>query len=154
MPKPLVLFVDDQPDLRELLEVYASKFGLPFKIVFAECVEGALRVVREQRPEAVILDVNLSGETGLDVADHLHEFYPDVVKAALTAYDMTTTHANCEEYEMPVWPKPVRTVPELVAKVVTLLATRQPAGNGGVNVMRVLASMLGMFGGFHMPRLH
>ncbi|MFL6228042.1 MAG: response regulator [Pyrinomonadaceae bacterium] len=149
-----MLFVDDQPDLRELIELYARKFVMPFDPVFAECVEGALRAVRERRPEAVVLDINLSGETGMDVAEHLHEFYPDVLKAALTAYDMTTTHANCEEYGMQVWPKPVKSMPELIRRVVGLLNSRPVASSIGTNFPRVMAAMLGLFSGFHIPRLY
>lgn len=154
--KPLVLFVDDQPDLKELVELGTRLYDPPFTTAFASNVEDALRVVRERKPAAVIIDVNLSGETGMDVAESLHEFHPEIVKAVLTAYDRTTTHANAEQFGMEVWGKPLKNVVELIERVVGLLATRRDAtGFGGfTSVARAFAAVMGLFSGAGVPRFH
>jgi DNA-binding NtrC family response regulator len=105
--KPLVLFVDDLPDLRELYAVAVSQYSFGFDAVFAEDVESAMRMIRERSPAAVVLDVNLAGETGMLIADHLSEFYPGTPKAVLTAYDLAGVREAAEAHGMEVWPKPI-----------------------------------------------
>jgi two-component system phosphate regulon response regulator PhoB len=60
-----VLVVDDEPDIVELVRYHLEKAGI-------ECVHAAeggiaLRLVREHRPDAVILDLMLPGLSGLEV---------------------------------------------------------------------------------------
>ena len=156
--KPLVLFVDDQPDIREIVSIGARVYEAPFETAFADSRESALLVIRQRRPAAVILDVNLSGETGMSIAEDLHDEFPQVCKAVLTAYDLSTTRAAAEEYDMEVWSKPI-TPDVLVAKVVELLASC-PAGSSGrlttgaaSSFLRAFAATVGLLGGVHVHKV-
>jgi ActR/RegA family two-component response regulator len=159
LSKPLVLFVDDMPDVRELFAAGVEFYDPPFRAAFAEDVEGALRIVRDEHPAAVVMDFNLIGETGIDLAEKLHDYYPDIRKAVLTGYDMSMTNVNAHALGMEVWAKPVKAMPDLIDLVMALLASPPPAGreaDGTVlpRVVRALAATIGILTGSHIHRLH
>lgn len=157
--KPLVLFVDDQVDIREMVEVGMRHYSPAFEAAFAADREAALRVVRDRSPSAVVLDVNLVGETGMAIAEDLREHYPEVLKAVLTAYDMSATRDTAAEFGMDVWAKPI-TPEELIRRVEGLLASRPANATGGLAggvssaVVRMIAAAAGLvLGGAHAHKL-
>ncbi|MBW3615930.1 MAG: response regulator transcription factor [Actinobacteria bacterium] len=68
-PAPRVLVVDDMADTRRLVATALSREG--FEVVQAENGEVALAMVGEQRPDLVLLDINMPGISGLDVMTEL-----------------------------------------------------------------------------------
>ncbi len=65
MNKPIVLIVDDQANLRKLLRLSLCQ---EYDVIEAEDGVGALKLVREHRPQVVILDVMMPGEfDGIEV---------------------------------------------------------------------------------------
>jgi DNA-binding response OmpR family regulator len=60
-----VLVVDDEPDIVELVRYHLEKAGI--ECVHAAEGSAALRLVRERRPDAVILDLMLPGLSGLEI---------------------------------------------------------------------------------------
>lgn len=81
-----VLVVDDHPLFREGLE---RALGLEddIKVVgHGEDGEQALVLVRELRPEVILLDVNLPGMNGLQVARQLKAERSEIAIVMLTAY--------------------------------------------------------------------
>ncbi|KPJ95662.1 MAG: chemotaxis protein CheY [Gammaproteobacteria bacterium SG8_15] len=74
MPDPIhVLVVDDDPDVRELLNDYLSEHGYSV----AQAVDGktARQQLEKQVPNVVLLDIGLPGEDGLSIARYLREHY-------------------------------------------------------------------------------
>ena len=67
-----VLVVDDEPSILRILSFRLRLSGMvPFE---ASCAEEALRVMREESPDLVLLDVSLSpGLTGFDLCRILKE---------------------------------------------------------------------------------
>jgi DNA-binding response OmpR family regulator len=64
-----VLVVDDDPDMLALLEAALRTEGV--RVWTARDGESALRIVREQRPNLIVLDMNLPGQSGLKVCRRL-----------------------------------------------------------------------------------
>jgi two-component system phosphate regulon response regulator PhoB len=60
-----VLVVDDEPDIVELVRYHLEKAGI--ECVHASDGGAALRLVRERRPDVLILDLMLPGMDGLEV---------------------------------------------------------------------------------------
>ncbi len=79
---PVVLVVDDEPELRALLAEYFGRHG--FSVRQAEDAAVARRLVAEQAPELAILDVNMPGENGLSLARFLRESHPRMGLVMLT----------------------------------------------------------------------
>lgn len=61
-----ILIVDDEPELVRVVRSYLEKAG--FQVSAAYRGDEALQAFREARPDLVILDLNLPGMDGLDVA--------------------------------------------------------------------------------------
>ncbi len=64
-----VLVVDDEPEIRELCRVNLELEG--FEVLEAGDGEEALRVAGETSPNVVLLDVNMPGMDGFEVASRL-----------------------------------------------------------------------------------
>jgi len=60
-----LLLVDDDPEILTLLQAKLAKE--PFELLTAVEGESALNIVRTQKPDLVVLDVNLPGLSGLEV---------------------------------------------------------------------------------------
>lgn len=83
--KNTVLIADDDSDLVNLLDTMLSKEG--FKILTANDGEAALRQVKDNKPDLVVLDVGMPGKNGLDVCKtlRLEERTRDIPIIMLTA---------------------------------------------------------------------
>lgn len=79
---PVLLVVDDEPDLRGLLGEYFVRNG--FVVRQAENAAQARGLLSLERPDLALLDVNMPGENGLSLARWLRESHPDVAIVMLT----------------------------------------------------------------------
>ncbi len=79
---PVVMVVDDEPELRALLAEYFGRHG--YEVRQAEDAAVARRLVAEQVPDLAILDVNMPGENGLSLARFLRESHPSLGLVMLT----------------------------------------------------------------------
>jgi DNA-binding response OmpR family regulator len=79
---PVVMVVDDEPELRALLAEYFGRHG--YEVRQAEDAAVARRLVAEQLPDLAILDVNMPGENGLSLARFLRESHPAMGLVMLT----------------------------------------------------------------------
>ncbi|WP_366519169.1 response regulator transcription factor [uncultured Thermanaerothrix sp.] len=61
-----ILVVDDEPQIVRVIQGYLERAG--FQVIRAGDGEEALNLFRRERPDFVILDLNLPGMDGLDVA--------------------------------------------------------------------------------------
>jgi two-component system OmpR family response regulator len=80
-----VLVVDDEPNLVDLLSMALRYEG--FQVRAAATGNGAVRLAREFRPDAVVLDVMLPDLDGLEVLRRLRGHAPAVPVLFLTARD-------------------------------------------------------------------
>lgn len=82
-----VVIVDDHPLLREGTQTLLERS--PDLAVVGTAGEGetALRLVAERRPEVLLLDINLPGLSGVEVARLVRERHPQVAILVLTGYD-------------------------------------------------------------------
>lgn len=67
--RPRVLLVDDEADLSEALAVLLERSGMETRT--AEDGAGMRQAVAGWRPDVVVLDLHLKGESGLDLSDWL-----------------------------------------------------------------------------------
>jgi two-component system alkaline phosphatase synthesis response regulator PhoP len=69
MAKQKILVVDDEEDILELLKFNLSREG--YQVPCAASGEQALRLVRSENPDLIVLDLMLSGIDGLEVTRRL-----------------------------------------------------------------------------------
>lgn len=83
------LIVDDEPDIRELLELTLSRMNVDTQT--AADLTSALEYVQQQSFDLCITDMNLPDGNGIDLVKHIQENNPSLPVAMLTAYGSMDT---------------------------------------------------------------
>jgi two-component system KDP operon response regulator KdpE len=71
MTTSTILIVDDEPQIRRVMRTTLSSNG--YSVIEARSGEEALEMMRKERPELVLLDVNMPGMSGLDVCREIRD---------------------------------------------------------------------------------
>ena len=84
MSKPRALVVDDEPHIRELLEITLARMDV--HTVSAENLERALQALEREVPDLCLTDMRLPDGSGLELVRHVSRHHPDVPVAVITAH--------------------------------------------------------------------
>ncbi len=84
-----VLIIDDEPDIRELLEITLLRMGLD--TVTAGNVHDALSKIEEYKPNLCLTDMKLPDGNGIDIVRYLQKKYPHTPVAVITAFGSMDT---------------------------------------------------------------
>lgn len=82
--QPLVLLVDDEPDLCMLMQMTLSRIGI--KTHMAHHLAQARHFLSEYKYDACITDLNLPDGNGIELVKYVTQHYPKTPIAVLTAY--------------------------------------------------------------------
>ena len=89
MRKQKILVVDDEHLIRWSLEQSLKKQG--YEVFSAGSGEDALRLVREESPDLVLLDIQLPGINGLEVLEKIKEYDEETIVIMVTALGVLET---------------------------------------------------------------
>lgn len=92
MKSSKLLVVDDEHLIRWSLEQNLKKQG--YEVITAATGEDALRLIREEQPDLVLLDIQLPGISGIDVLEKIKELDEDVAVIMVTAHSGLDTAVN------------------------------------------------------------
>lgn len=84
MKKPLVLIVDDEPDIRELLEITLNRMGIDTRC--AENISSAKTFLEEECFDLCLTDMKLPDGDGLELVDLIQELPQAIPIAVITAH--------------------------------------------------------------------
>ncbi|WP_369587506.1 sigma-54-dependent transcriptional regulator [Kingella oralis] len=79
-----VLVVDDEADIRDLMEMTLMKMGL--RVDTAEGVRAALNKLSSNKYSLVLTDMRMPDGSGLEVVQHINQQHLDVPVAVITAF--------------------------------------------------------------------
>jgi len=79
-----VLVVDDEPDIRELLEITLSRMNLDSHA--AANVREAKSLLESQQFDLCLTDMKLPDGTGIELVEHIQEQFPHIPVAVITAF--------------------------------------------------------------------
>jgi two-component system, NtrC family, response regulator PilR len=82
--RPSALVVDDEPDIRELLEITLERMGIASSM--AENLAKARALLAEGHFNLCLTDMRLPDGNGIDLVEHIQKNYPDTPVAVITAH--------------------------------------------------------------------
>ncbi len=83
------LIIDDEPDIRELLEITLMRMGLD--TASAGSVKEAKALLQARPYQLCFTDMNLPDGNGIDLVTYIQQNYPDTPVAMITAYGSIET---------------------------------------------------------------
>lgn len=97
MPKPHVLVVEDDPEIRKLLRKYLEKLGL--EVTEAATGKAALALLEQSVPALVCLDLMLPESSGYAICEHIRKTprLKEVPVLVISARSMPPDRALAEE---------------------------------------------------------
>lgn len=79
-----VLIVDDEPDIRELLDITLSRMGL--QTHSAATLAEAREIVARVQPDLCLTDMRLPDGNGITLVEHIQQEFPHIPVAMITAH--------------------------------------------------------------------
>lgn len=125
MNKWRILVADDDAIIRRSLEAILLQDG--FDCVTAPDGKGALCKAEQRWPDLAILDLDMPGMSGFELADRLRQTIEIPVIILTSTSDLTTTVAGLEHHADDYMTKPFR-YPELRARINRLLGRTYEGG--------------------------
>lgn len=122
---PNLLIVDDETNV-----LYSFRKGLEsetLEVTTAETAGEGIRIVEEQRPDAVILDVRLPDMSGLEAFERIREVDPRLPVVIVTAHSTTETAIDATKrgaFEYLLKPVDIHQLQDLVGRAVELSRLR------------------------------
>lgn len=84
-----VLVIDDEPDIRELLDITLMRMGID--AVLAENITQAKNILASQSFDLCLTDMNLPDGNGIELISHIQQTNPNLPVAVITAYGSMET---------------------------------------------------------------
>ena len=134
-PKATILIVDDEPEVRGVLEEYFVAHG--YAAIGAESAAAAKTLAAAQAIDLALVDINMPGEDGLSLARHLRERYAKIAIVMLTSAGTVVDRIvglemGADDYvAKPFDPR------ELAARVKSVLRRTSTAGRAELGASRV-----------------
>jgi two-component system response regulator PilR (NtrC family) len=121
MSKQRILIVDDEPDIRELLEITLSRMGLETRS--AEDYSNATHMLHDESFDLCLTDMKLPDGDGIALVEHIQQHYPNTPTAVITAHgsiDLAIKAMKCGAFDFVSKPVSLETLRNLVDKALTL----------------------------------
>ena len=84
-----ILIVDDEPDIRELLEITITRMG--FDTLSAAGVDSARKLLAEHHFHLCLTDMRLPDGSGIELVKTIQQDYPRTPVAVITAHGSVDT---------------------------------------------------------------
>ena len=133
MSQPNVLIVDDEADLRELVEITLSRMGIRSA---AAANLGEARTLLAERPfDLCITDMRLPDGNGVSLVQHIQQRHPELPVAVLTAYgnaQAAVESLKAGAFDFVSKPIDLQILRKLVDTALRLKAPPDAAADGGL----------------------
>jgi two-component system response regulator PilR (NtrC family) len=126
MSKQRVLIVDDEPDIRELLEITLSRMGLETRS--AEDYSNATRLLNEEEFDLCLTDMKLPDGDGIALVEFIQQQFPNIPTAVITAHgsiDLAIKAMKSGAFDFVSKPLSLDTLRNLIEKALTLPSAAQ-----------------------------
>lgn len=127
MTSPLVLIIDDEPDILELLDMTLRRMNLHTRS--ATTLAAALDMLREEHFDLCLTDMRLPDGDGMAVVRHIQQNCPALPVAMITAYgslDTAITALKAGAFDFLTKPVDLQRLRELVNSALRLSQKAEP----------------------------
>ena len=128
MTKLTALIVDDEPDIRDLLEITLSRMGL--NTVTAGTLAGGIAGMQKHTPNLCLTDMNLPDGKGIELVQWIQQHAPNTPVAVITAYgsmDIAIESLKAGAFDFVSKPVELPRLRELVNTALKLAQNPEPA---------------------------
>lgn len=94
--KKKILIVDDEPALCEAASAFLTDHG--YEVSYAMDGREGINAIEKQRPELLLLDINMPNMNGLEVLQELTERFPHLIVVVISGFLDKTTTANVIQF--------------------------------------------------------
>ena len=143
MSEHTALIVDDEPAIRELLEITLGRMGINTQA--AEDVSGAKSLLKDNKFDICLTDMRLPDGNGIDLVSHIQRDYPEIPVAVITAHgNMESAIAALKAGAFDFVSKPVdlQMLRELVKTALRLGERTVKSERGGAQLLGESAAMV------------
>ena len=126
MSKQRVLIVDDEPDIRELLEITLLRMGLDTSS--AKDYSSATRLLNDKSFDLCLTDMKLPDGDGIALVEHIQQEFPHIPAAVITAHgsiDLAIKAMKTGAFDFVSKPVSLETLRNLIEKALTLPSEAQ-----------------------------
>ena len=139
MAKQRVLIVDDEPDIRELLEITLLRMGL--ETSSAEDYSTATRLLNDESFDLCLTDMKLPDGDGIALVEHIQQQFPHIPAAVITAHgsiDLAIKAMKSGAFDFVSKPVSLETLRNLIDKALTLPSTAQQVNSSNVSSYQII----------------
>jgi len=96
MPQPLALIIDDEPDIRELLELTLTRMDISTHA--AENISQGKRLLNQHAFDVCLTDMKLPDGDGLELVEYIQQTFPSLPTAVITAHGNMESAINALKF--------------------------------------------------------
>ena len=139
MIKQRVLIVDDEPDIRELLEITLLRMGLETRS--AENYSQATRILHDEPFDLCLTDMKLPDGDGIALVEHIQQQFPNLPAAVITAHgsiDLAIKAMKSGAFDFVSKPVSLDTLRNLIEKALTLPSSAQQVSSSAESKYQIV----------------
>ena len=136
MTQSLALVVDDEPDIRELLELTLSRMAI--KSHSAEDVEQAKSLLKKHHFDLCLTDLKLPDGNGIELVEYIQQRYQDTPVAVITAHgnmESAITALKAGAFDFVSKPVDLQMLRNLVTTALKLSRKETPAAKSALTLL-------------------
>jgi len=96
IPQPLALIIDDEPDIRELLELTLTRMNISTRA--AENISQGKRLLSQHAFDVCLTDMKLPDGDGLELVEYIQKTFPSLPTAVITAHGNMESAINALKF--------------------------------------------------------
>jgi len=139
MTRQRVLIVDDEPDIRELLEITLSRMGLETRS--AENYASATGMLLEEAFDLCLTDMKLPDGDGISLVEFIQAQFPNIPTAVITAHgsiDLAIKAMKSGAFDFVSKPVSLDTLRNLIDKALTLPNSTQQVASSSESAYQII----------------
>jgi DNA-binding NtrC family response regulator len=126
MESPILMLIDDEFGVRESLKMVFAK---QYRTVEADSADAALPIVRDTRPDVILLDVMMPKTDGIEMLQQIKQLHPDcevIMLTGVNSHQLAEKAKNFGAFDFIGKPFDIVDLRQKVARALEQIGRRSP----------------------------